>query len=81
MNRYRWRTGRPAGGPHTLVPAMPETPRRPLRTLLFITLAVSAGVLGGLVWLTQQERGSLETLPDQTALITATLTATATAPP
>ena len=81
MNRDRLRTSGSARGPHTLVPVTPESPRRPLRTFLLATLAVSIGVVVGLVWLAQQGRGSLETLPDQTALLTATTTATATALP
>jgi hypothetical protein len=80
MNRDRWRTDKPVGGLHALVPAAPETSRRPLRIILLITLALSAGVLGGLVWLSQQERGTLETLPDQAAVISPTLTIRATAP-
>lgn len=65
-----------SGGIHTLVPATP--PRRlGVRSVLGVTLALSAGVFAGLIWLAQDDRGSVQTLPTAVAQAPAAATAAA----
>src|SRR5262245_38937466 len=64
MNRDRTRNGKPTSAIHKLVVAEPERGRPSWRALLLMSMAVVAGITAALLWIYQNPRGSLQTLPD-----------------
>src|SRR4051794_3401252 len=75
MNRDRPRNGKPTSALHALVVAEPERGRPSWRALLLMSMAVVAGITAALLWLYQNPRGSLQTLPDALANATASAVA------
>jgi Tol biopolymer transport system component len=65
MNRERIRNGKPLSALHRLVAAETESTRPSGRVLLFMSMAVVAGIAVALLWLNQNPRGSLEMLPQE----------------
>src|SRR4051794_24887585 len=67
MNRDRTRNGKPTSDIHKLVVAEPGRGRPSWRALLLMSMAVIAGISAALLWLYQNPRGTLQTLPNALA--------------